>query len=128
MANAVNFDYGSNLYFTTKEIRKIEIEHIQKEDEYWDQSGYYERQLIGKTYKRITVIIRQDDADTITKIETLFNQVDTYKQPVEIDFYYRLLIDSSYIVCKMDRSKFEKLYYRHSRSARDIMLEFIETE
>lgn len=128
MPNALKINYGSDIYFAIEEVRRVEIEHIQVEDEYWDQSGYFERQLIGKTYKKIIITIRQDDADTFGKIETLFSQVDTYKQPLNMDVYYRLTIDSDYIVARMNRAKFEKLYYKHSRSARDVQLEFIETE
>ena len=129
MTNALKFTFDTtDVLFTTKEVRRVDITHIQKEDEYWDQSGYFERQLIGKTYKRLNVIIRQDDADTFGKIKDLFDAIDTYKQPKNFTVYYRLTIDSDTITARMNRSKFEKLYLKHSRSARDIELEFIETE
>jgi len=97
---ALRFNYNATFVdFRMDELRLVEVTHIQKADQFWDQDNKFHQYFVGKLFKKIRIVFRQDDSDTYGKIETIWNQVDTYNQPKNGQERVRKEIFQAFSIC-----------------------------
>lgn len=137
MAEVFKFDHadGSTI-FHDYEVLNMNIKRTQKIDLYRTKSGYYYMNKIGQQYYVFSITFYIKYKDTLTKLETLYNQaeqlvpfngVDT--SPDSILFYYLYNRSTDYVkYVQMDRGMMQWRYNAGVTSKYQLRIDFYETK
>ncbi|MDD2869689.1 hypothetical protein [Neomegalonema sp.] len=138
-----NCDDG-NIDFYEEEITDLAIMRNQKIDLFKEFPAYYGgaeigiyygMNYMGKSYKSLSLTIKPVFLNTMTKIESLFDNIDAYFQPKTMICYYQYRMDTlagltnkNQMRVQMKRDDMQWIYHNGKIKAQPIKLDFIETE
>ncbi len=122
---AIRFVNGSTtIDFESIEAPKSVLSVVQAHDLFRTyRFGYYGIYLLGNSYKKLSVDFNLCYSTTIDKIDSIYDMVDSNKQPQPILCYYRYGIDTTTygIVVQMDRSMMRWPYIFGEKAAKEIL-------
>lgn len=116
--------------FTIYEVETLKVQRIQGIDRFWKQSGYVHQYRTGKQYRKITVTFSANySKNTLSKAENIWDCVDSYYHPLQLQVYYKMKIDpTACIMAQLDRDSFNWPFVAGYQAAQPIQMVFIENK